>query len=192
MRMKGVLKASTPHVDATKTCARCRQPFGWFSKRGEICAECKHQICIDCRQELPKKQWICNFCLRQMSVFSLLFSNQDLFICAAARLFSRSVDALRSLNEADCLVRLTTVFFSSSRSSNVHFMHFSVAELVYGPTLSLYVETRIDLDHNLQVDSQLHEERLRRWVECSPLVVICRITYLIRPRRVESSRITVS
>ena len=64
MRVKGVIKAGD---DPRKTCARCREPFGWLFNKGSICPKCRHKICDKCRRNVSKisSSWVCVLCYKQ-------------------------------------------------------------------------------------------------------------------------------
>ena len=63
IRMKGVIKAGH---DPMKTCARCREPFGWLFNKGSVCPKCQHKVCDKCRQTLSKDSnaWVCVLCFK--------------------------------------------------------------------------------------------------------------------------------
>ncbi|KAK2143250.1 hypothetical protein LSH36_859g00017 [Paralvinella palmiformis] len=65
LRLKGVIREGQ---DATKTCARCREPFGWFFNTGAMCPNCQHRVCEKCRQHKDKNTWLCILCFRQMEL----------------------------------------------------------------------------------------------------------------------------
>ncbi len=64
--MKGVIKAG---LNPQKTCARCRESFGWLFNKGSVCPKCQHKVCDKCRQVVTKKTsrgWVCILCFKQM------------------------------------------------------------------------------------------------------------------------------
>ena len=61
--MKGALK---PGMNAEKSCARCRKPFGWLFDKGEMCVKCEQKVCEQCRvQKKEHDKWLCALCLKQ-------------------------------------------------------------------------------------------------------------------------------
>lgn len=62
LRLKGVLRDGQ---DTEKTCARCRQSFGFFFNKGTVCPGCQHRVCDKCRQTIAGSRWLCTLCAKQ-------------------------------------------------------------------------------------------------------------------------------